>query len=1200
MPPPGRIGAYEILGVLGRGGMGVVYKARQDGVGRIVALKMLLAGPYADPDQLDRFRREAEAVGRLRHGNVVQIYEVGRHDGRPYFSVEYLPGGSLAERLRGEPQPAEASARLVQTLAGAVHAIHKAGVVHRDLKPANVLLADDGTPKVADFGLAKCVDNPTGGTQPGAILGTPSYMAPEQAGGQTAEAGPAADVYALGAILYELLAGRPPHRGATLLDTLELVRTAEPVPPRQLRPDLPRDLETICLKCLRKEPEQRYHGADALAEDLRRWLEGEPIVARPVGAAARLAKWARRRPAVAGLLAAVVFLLLGGGGLTAYLVLEAQAAQTSAANARANAADERALRSEGEAAAADAAREQSEAAQARLLAELLGDGEGPVNRGELKALWSLSRTTNDRVRLLVFERALADQDGARMLGRRAGLAAQAGAGLSGERRERLLALVLKRWSEGDGTPEQQQACVALGATLEMRDEAFAREATRFALEEMKRPGDPASLRRRAETVAALARGLNVEEAGRASREAGQPILEAVARTNNPPDLKLLAQAFENLSAGLTPDQAAALADPGARPVLDAMVRLNVTTGEIELRAQVLAALAARLPPERASALSEKAAQIVLDAMMKNFFAAWRGPFQRVLRPLAAHLTSEQAARLARQIIESELRKNADLEPELSSSLIPVLDVLGPRIGPPEADRIAAAVIAALENRSGPADLPVLGRVFRILAARLDAGRAKELYGQGVEKFAKALGRPVRGQKFAEPRRQDLLGGLAAELTAEQAARGARILLEDMAGTADPYCLNYQAQGLAVLAGRLSSDQAEALTAKGAQLILDALAKPLNAGALSQLTVALEALAARLGPELAARCARTVSEAIPQAKFPGDVHYLAGALAALAPRLPPEPAAECARKVLAAMTKQATPGILSDLATALAALAERLDPPQGAENATAGARVLLDKLRDTSDPLATAVLARGLGGLAPLLGPKRAAEVEATVVQRLIEVFPKTQGPASVSNVYRRLEAITPRLTPEQAVQCAAAVYAALTRTTSMEERAELTRLLGIVATRLDPEQAARIATPALAALSANDADLARVDGAALALAAVAPVLSPDRATRCAGAVLDMWPRVPEGKSILNDGTHTSLALALVKLSEKVGDQDAVELLKHPCCAGSARDILDAELGKRVRQKWDSHWEMIEWLRRHRPDLDLESLPHVAAERVNPP
>jgi WD40 repeat protein/tRNA A-37 threonylcarbamoyl transferase component Bud32 len=338
---PANGAGYEILGELGRGGMGVVYKARQLRLNRLTALKMVLAGGHASRQDLDRFQAEAQAVAHLRHPNIVQIYEVGERDGRPFFSLEYVEGGSLQKKLDGTPLDARAAARLTETLAQAMHYAHGQGIVHRDLKPANVLLTADGTPKITDFGLAKSLGDDSGRTGSGAILGTPSYMAPEQAGGKAKDVGPTADVYALGAMLYEMLAGRPPFRGQSVLDTLQQVQNVEPVAPRRLQPRVPRDLETICLRCLHKEPHRRYTSAQALAEDLQRFREGKPIEARPVGLTERTYKWARRRPGMAALVAALFLSLVGGFIGIFALWLQAEGRRREAVAAMADAQEQR-------------------------------------------------------------------------------------------------------------------------------------------------------------------------------------------------------------------------------------------------------------------------------------------------------------------------------------------------------------------------------------------------------------------------------------------------------------------------------------------------------------------------------------------------------------------------------------------------------------------------------------------------------------------------------------------------------------------------------------------------------------------------------------------------------------------------------------------------------------------------------------------
>jgi serine/threonine-protein kinase len=279
-PRPGTtVPGYEVIGELGRGGMGVVYKAKQLRLNRVVALKLVLSGAHASSAERQRFKIEAEAAAALQHPNIVQIYEVGEQDGHPYCALEFCPGGSLVDRLKGTPLPPRDAAQFIEQLARAVHCAHQAGIVHRDLKPGNVLLTADGMPKITDFGLAKRV-GASDLTATGTIVGTPAYMAPEQAAGRGKHVGPAADVYALGAILFECLTGGPPFRAATPLDTLVQVVEHTPTPPQMLNPKVDGDLATVCLKCLEKDPVRRYASAEALAEDLRRYRDGESISAR--------------------------------------------------------------------------------------------------------------------------------------------------------------------------------------------------------------------------------------------------------------------------------------------------------------------------------------------------------------------------------------------------------------------------------------------------------------------------------------------------------------------------------------------------------------------------------------------------------------------------------------------------------------------------------------------------------------------------------------------------------------------------------------------------------------------------------------------------------------------------------------------------------------------------------------------------------
>lgn len=282
LPPPEVpvVPGYEILNLLGHGGMGVVYKARQASLHRTVALKMILAGLHAAPEELTRFRIEAEAMARLHHDNIVQIYEIGELPGQgPYFALEFVEGGSLADHLGGKPMLPQQAAKLAERLARVMHIVHGHGIIHRDLKPGNILMTADGTPKITDFGLAKQLDTDSAHTRTGALMGSPSYIAPEQASGKTRQISPATDVYSLGAILYEMLTGRPPFRSENVMKTLMQVMEQPPERPRLLQRQVDASLEAICLKCLEKAPKDRYASAEALADDLAAYLRGEAVLA---------------------------------------------------------------------------------------------------------------------------------------------------------------------------------------------------------------------------------------------------------------------------------------------------------------------------------------------------------------------------------------------------------------------------------------------------------------------------------------------------------------------------------------------------------------------------------------------------------------------------------------------------------------------------------------------------------------------------------------------------------------------------------------------------------------------------------------------------------------------------------------------------------------------------------------------------------
>ncbi len=628
-----QVPGYEILEELGRGGMGVVYKARHIKLNRTVALKMVLAGGHAGSEDRIRFLAEAEAVAALQHANIVQVFEVGQHDSLPFMALEYVNGGSLADKLRdGLPLPREA-AWLVEQLAQGMAAAHAKGIIHRDLKPHNVLLRrkseiqnpkksekecglpgsdfgfriSDLEPKITDFGLAKKVEGGSGLTQTGAVMGTPSYMAPEQAEGKK-DVGPAADIYALGAILYECLTGRPPFRGATPLDTIMQVVADEPVAVRQLQPSCPRDLETMCLKCLRKEPGKRYGSAAALAEDLRRWQAGEPITARPVGRLERAVKWTRRNPALAALGAA---LLLGAVVSSFFAVAASRQAELAAVNEqRASINEQRALHKEAEAVAAnqglEAKTDELEGTLARSLLRPLGlqpwrtdRHSRPLLGPELDALVELAGSKSEGFPVRFVTEALRRPATRRQLRLAGEPALHAAVGLDSRRREQAEQCLRSALTDPQANDTDRLDLALLAVDLG----PLAPEMARAAVPGLARAvavADPADRADMLEALTASSRRLPAAEAV-VLLEAALPKAGGVA------SLAALADLVHSTAGRLPPETAAAVNGRTARILLQA-VESPQELADLRLLSQTLTVTAGSLPSADTAVLGQRLAR----------------------------------------------------------------------------------------------------------------------------------------------------------------------------------------------------------------------------------------------------------------------------------------------------------------------------------------------------------------------------------------------------------------------------------------------------------------------------------------------------------------------------------------------------------------------------------------------------------------
>ncbi|MFL5338895.1 MAG: serine/threonine-protein kinase, partial [Gemmataceae bacterium] len=589
---------YELLRELGRGGMGVVYQARDLKLNRVVALKMILAGGHASAAEMVRFLAEAEAVAALQHPHIVAIYEVGRHDNLPYFTLEFCPGGSLADRVKDAPLSPQAAAHVVEQVARGVAFAHGRGIVHRDLKPENVLFADDGTPKITDFGLAKRLATGAGLTATGAVLGTPSYMAPEQAAGRK-EVGPAADVYALGAILYRLLAGRPPFQAATALDTVMQVVSEEAVPLRRLNGQVPRDLETICQKCLHKDARKRYATAEALADDLRRFQESEPIAARPIGLLERGVKWTRRHPARAAFINSLMLGLVISTGL-------AIQATTNADRARRNEADANTARRDLEAANTDLSRQREDLSTSRdkleqsLASSMLRPFRvepGPLTESEIEALRELARSEGGGLRVRFVREAVKSPSATHQLANRAAVALHSAVGLDQTRREAIERALAGRLDGSTPAAERFDIALALARLGDLSPDVHQR-AVKELLESKSAHMD-------ANTSGATAAALIALANRRPPADAAAILLKALGQTPHPAAVHELAAAVAAHAARLEPAIAAPIAAQAVAAVIAALEKTTGYSSENPLLFEAFTLLAALLGPQDARAIVEQ-------------------------------------------------------------------------------------------------------------------------------------------------------------------------------------------------------------------------------------------------------------------------------------------------------------------------------------------------------------------------------------------------------------------------------------------------------------------------------------------------------------------------------------------------------------------------------------------------------------------
>jgi serine/threonine-protein kinase len=928
-PPPAdlrglRLGDYELQEEIARGAMGVVYKARQNSLARTVAIKMILAGRLASSEEVQRFRAEAESAAALDHPNIVPIYEVNSHDSLPYFSMKLIDGGHLGrhvQRFLGDPR---AAAQLVRTAALAVHHAHQHGILHRDLKPTNILLDSQGQPHLTDFGLAKRLEaGQAGQTQSGVIVGTPGYMAPEQASGHNRALTTAADVYALGAILYELLTGRPPFVGATVLETMQQVVSAEPVPPSRRAAGVPRDLEVICLKCLHKEPSRRYGSAAALAEELRRYLDGEAIEARAVGRLERGVKWLRRHPMAAALL---VTLLLGSGISSYFAII---------AHHRAQVADQAAEKASAKERETEAALRQLEETTAASLLRPIGQRPDLIEPVEVQALEELAALDNDRVRQIFLERGLSKPEQAQRLAARAGPVAIALVGLDHARRERVGRLLTEHLRDSQTPAPVRRACVLLGRELGWKEPDFVRDGVAVLVAALAGPTELGELQELEPVLSALLRDSQAEQSGRHA----QILLDGIRKAIQPFAMRLLATQLRFVLDKLDAAEAASYADEAARILLARLVK-SANEWEHEWLAYAMKEVADKMTAGRVPAY-------VRDVL------AWMGqatsprglrPLAEMMAKLSAQLTPEQARAAADEVIGILLARTDKASEALLEHLVLGTVLLAGSLSDEQLHKHAQTLLEQMDKKTNYDDLQRMAKPFAgVLKNR---GHQADRYTALLLDHMRKTPNPQTLRPVAE-----MLRHVSSILPRGASTRHARAILLRMDQGSPSWSLPSYAIALMGVLWNMGAASAAPFADEAADLLLNRLGKLGNASDLEFHAYALKEVAPRLSATRASEYARLVVARLHSITSPPAINPLGSMLRGLLVQLKASEARrladETAELLLAGLAKAPRPFDVQHFTLPLMELSGQLSP----QMVRTCFRRILDRIQATTDPLA---------------------------------------------------------------------------------------------------------------------------------------------------------------------------------------------------------------------------------------------------------
>ncbi len=1136
----GGIPGYEILGELGRGGMGVVYKAKHVKLNRLVALKMAF-DTGVDQKDLIRFLAEAEAVAAVKHDNVVQVYDYGDSGGRPYMALEFCRAGSLSELLRAEaPLDPLTAAEVVEKIAQGVAAAHEQGIVHRDLKPANILLQiaprhaalssaevaelpiDELTPKVSDFGLAKRAVSDLTATQ--AVMGTPSYMSPEQALGRAKYVGPPADVWALGVILYEALTGARPFRGESTYEVLAQIMTDEPPPVRSVTSKVSGDLDLICRKCLEKAAVDRYPTARELADDLGRFLRREPISIRPAGVLERAAKWVRRNKLAAASLAAVAIALVVGAGVSLAFGLEARA-QAAEATRQKREADEAAEREKAAAARAAAAagqataeaaradRERREAVNARneLQGTLARALRSPLNAKyrdsaltpyEADALRELAALRNTPVADRFLAEATRTPLACEQLECRAEFALHAAVGLDRAARDRADQLLLARLTHPETPPDQRASLALVVSRWEAADPRVAAAAADTLVAALLKNPDFAteSMHKRGIGIGALAPRLAPKHRTEVCSSAANWLVNELARTRFTTTAEQAVEALAPLIPHLPPDRAAAVSAAAAQALANSLAKAK-SDYDVRAVAKGLAELAPYLPRERAAELAAPTARQLIDLSAQSTDAPPVSFLNEALAEIAPLLTPEQTAQAARQVADTMAKTTA------------------------------AVPLARLADH------------LVLLARRLPAEQAEPLLADAAAKTA----------NFSA----------LVELT----------------------------KGLTAVAALLPADRATAACAPVAKRLTATLPKATQAQALQELAERLAALAPYLPPDQAATSCTAalvrLSDALSGNYDTNGLRMLAKGVTAVAPRLPADRAAD---GLAGAIGRTTDAFALRELAQGLTAAVSRLPRARALTYSTTAAERLLDVLTRTTEKHVHNALAEGVADLAVHLPRDRAAALCDKAAQRLADEMSKTTEPYAVSFYARSLTRVTAYLPADRAtamrVRACRQIVAISDPTLDGHTLGTIAEDLVAIAWELPREHLAPATQRLLDSMRQTKTDY-----------------SHKRVTRTlwniAHGISSAEPDVGRDAGLLAVGSLASHRLLptlplfhphFQPQPKPLPPQDLVELLKHPFCVGDAQRVVLDALERTYKQSFKDQWEFVEYAKKNQPHLDLLTPP----------